>query len=121
MDPIGFGLENYDASGAWREKDGNFDIDSSGTLPDGRSFTGAKELKQILRSQSDAFSQNFTEKLLTYALGRGLERSDRATVGQISSSLARNNYKFSALVTSIVNSQAFQMRASAESSEKRGN
>jgi hypothetical protein len=124
MDPIGFGLENYDAAGAWREKDGNFDIDNSGTLPDGRSFKGASELKNILKGQSDAFAQNFTEKLLTYALGRGLERTDRATVGQISSAAARDNYKFSALVTSIVTSQPFQMRAPAEPSavsDKRGN
>ncbi len=111
MDPIGFGLENYDAAGAWRVKDGNFDIDSSGTLPDGRSFTGAKGLKGILMAQSHAFTQNFTEKLLTYALGRGLERSDRALVGQISGKVAQDNYRFSVLVTSIVNSPAFQMRS----------
>jgi uncharacterized protein DUF1592/uncharacterized protein DUF1588/uncharacterized protein DUF1585/uncharacterized protein DUF1595 len=125
MDPIGFGLENYDAAGAWRLKDGNFDIDNSGTLPDGRSFKGASELKQVLRSQSDAFAQNFTEKLMTYALGRGLERSDRAAVGQISSALARDNYRFSALVSAIVNSPAFQMRTSAADAPatpvKRGN
>jgi cytochrome c553 len=111
MDPIGFGLENYDAAGAWRTKDGNFDVDSSGTLPDGRSFTGAKGLKQVLMSQSHAFTQNFTEKLLTYALGRGIERSDRALVGQISGKVAQQNYRFSALVSSIVNSPAFQMRS----------
>ncbi len=113
MDPIGFGLENFDAAGAWRVKEGNFDIDSSGTLPDGRSFTGAKGLRQILLSQSHAFTQNFTEKLLTYALGRGLERSDRALVGQISGNLASQNHRFSVLVTSIVNSPAFQMRSTS--------
>jgi hypothetical protein len=111
MDPIGFGLENFDASGAWRTKEGHFDIDSSGTLPDGRSFTGAKGLRQILLAQSHAFTQNFAEKLLTYALGRGLERSDRALVGQISGTVARQNYRFSSLVTAIVNSPAFQMRS----------
>ena len=111
MDPIGFGLENFDAAGAWRDKDGNFDIDSSGTLPDGRTFTGAKGLRQILLSQSHAFTENFTEKLLTYALGRGLERSDRALVGQISSQVASHDHKFSSLVTAIVHSPAFQMRA----------
>jgi hypothetical protein len=111
MDPIGFGLENYDAAGAWRAKDGNFDVDSSGTLPDGRTFVGAQGLKQILLSQSHAFTQNFTEKLLTYALGRGLERSDRGLVGQISGNVAQQNYRFSSLVTSIVNSPAFQMRS----------
>jgi hypothetical protein len=111
MDPIGFGLENFDASGAWRLKDGNFDVDSSGTLPDGRSFTGAQGLKQILLSQSHAFTQNFTEKLLTYALGRGIERSDRALVGQLSGTVAQQKYRFSSLVTAIVNSPAFQMRS----------
>jgi hypothetical protein len=118
MDPIGFGLENYDADGSWRTKDGRFDVDTSGTLPDGRSFTGAKGLKQILLSQSHAFTQNFTEKLLTYALGRGMERSDRALVGQISGKVAQQNYRFSALVTSIVNSPAFQMRSISSGDSK---
>jgi hypothetical protein len=111
MDPIGFGLENYDAAGAWRTKDGNFDIDSSGTLPDGRSFKGAQELKATLRAKSDIFTRNFTEKLLTYALGRGLERTDRAVVDQITNDLAHNNYKFSTLVADITRSRPFQMRA----------
>ena len=110
MDPIGFGLENYDAAGAWRTKDGNFDIDTVGTLADGRTFTGATGLKQLLRAQPDAFVRNFTEKLLTYALGRGLERSDRPVVEQIRSELARDNYRFTTLVTAIANSRPFQMR-----------
>ena len=88
MDPIGFGLESYDAVGAWRDNDGNVPIDTSGVLPDGKSFQGAKDLKQILRGQSDAFTRNLTEKMLTFALGRGLEtfrpargRRDRAQNG----------------------------------------
>jgi Protein of unknown function (DUF1585)/Protein of unknown function (DUF1588) len=111
-DPIGFGLENYDAAGAWRTKDGNFDIDTKGTLSDGRTFTGASGLKEMLRAQPDAFTRNFTEKLLTYALGRGLERSDRPAVEQIRGQLAADNYRFATLVTAIVNSRPFQMRAS---------
>jgi hypothetical protein len=110
MDPMGFGLENYDAAGAWRTREGNFEIDSSGTLPDGRSFTGATGLKQILRAQSDAFARNFVEKLLTYALGRGLESTDRPVVDQIRGELARNGYRFSTLVTAIAGSRPFQMR-----------
>jgi len=110
MDPIGFGLENYDASGAWRIKDGNFDIDSSGTLPDGRSFSGAKELKQVLKTDSALFARNFTEKLLTYALGRGLERSDRAVVDEVAREIARDGYRFVTLVSQIVNSRPFRMR-----------
>ena len=111
MDPIGFGLENYDAAGAYRTKDGNFDVDSSGTLPDGRSFTGAKGLKQVLRGQTDAFTRNFTEKLLTYALGRGLEASDRPMVIDIDKKVTADDYKFSSLVGAIVESRPFQMRA----------
>jgi hypothetical protein len=113
MDPIGFGLETFDAAGAWRTKDGNFDIDSSGTLPDGRSFAGSKGLKDVLRADSALFARNFAEKLLTFALGRGLERSDRAAVDQILSQLKSNDYKFETLVNQIVNSRPFRMRAKA--------
>jgi hypothetical protein len=111
MDPIGFGLEHYDAAGAWREKDGRFDIDTSGTLPDGRRFGGAAELKQILRADGAIFGRNFTEKLMTYALGRGLERADRPVVDQIARDAARADYRFVPLVTSIVNSRPFRMRS----------
>jgi hypothetical protein len=110
MDPIGFGLENYDAAGAFRMLDGKFPIDSSGTLPNGRSFQGAKDLKQILKEQADGFSRNLTGKLLTYALGRGLESYDMAEVERISRQVAANNYRFSALVLEIANSKPFQMR-----------
>jgi hypothetical protein len=110
MDPIGFGLENYDAAGAWRTHDGKFPIDSSGVLPSGTSFTGPKDLKQILKAQSNAFARNFSEKLLTYALGRGLEPYDRTAVDQITQRSAADNYRFSTLVMEIVNSKPFQMR-----------
>jgi hypothetical protein len=110
MDPLGFGLENFDAIGGWRAEDGKQPIDSSGTLPDGRSFKGARELKAILQQDRDAFAECLTEKLLTYALGRGLERYDNATVKKISGRLAANNYRFSSLVLEIVNSLPFQKR-----------
>jgi hypothetical protein len=110
MDPLGFGLENFDAAGGWRTKDGKFDVDTSGTLPDGRKFEGVTGLKQILRAQSAQFTRNVTEKLMTYALGRGLERTDRPYVDQISSDVAAGGYKFSAMVMDIVNSSPFQMR-----------
>ena len=110
MDPIGFSLENYDAAGAWRERDGKFPIDSSGALPGGASFNGPKELKLVLKSQSDLFTRNLTERMLTYALGRGVESSDRSTVDQITQRLAANGYRFSTLVMEIVNSRPFQMR-----------
>ena len=110
MDPIGFALENYDAAGAWRLKDGNFDVDTTGTLPDGRSFTGAKGLKQLLRADSAAFVRHFTEKLMTYGLGRGLERTDRSLVDQITRDADSDDYRFAAVVTGIVKSPAFRMR-----------
>ena len=110
MDPIGFGLENYDAAGAWRTHDGKFPIDSSGVLPDGTFISGPKDLKQILRGTSSGFSRNFAEKLLTYALGRGLEPYDRVAVNQIVEKAAVNGDRFSTFVLEIVNSKPFQMR-----------
>jgi hypothetical protein len=110
MDPIGFAMENYDAVGAWRSKDGNFPIDSSGTLPDGRSCEGPGGFKEILMADRDAFAQALTSKMLTFALGRGLERYDRRTVKKIAESLPQSDYRFSRLVLEIVKSQPFQMR-----------
>jgi hypothetical protein len=110
MDPLGFGLENYDAIGAWRTKDGQFPIDAAGTLPNGKSFSKPSELKAILRAEKDEFAKCLTEKMLTYALGRGLERYDRPAIQSISRDLAAKGYRFSALVTGIVNSMPFQMR-----------
>jgi mono/diheme cytochrome c family protein len=110
MDPLGFGLENYDGIGAWRTADGKFPIDASGALPDGRSFHGPDEMKTILKGDRDAFALCITEKMLTYALGRGLERSDRRTVQAIAHRLASRQYRFSALVEEIVKSLPFQMR-----------
>jgi len=111
MDPIGFALENYDAAGAWRLKDGNFDVDTTGTLPDGRSFAGARGLKALLRADSAAFVRHFTEKLMTYGLGRGLERGDRPFVDHITKEAAGDEYRFLSVVTSIVKSPPFRMRS----------
>ena len=80
MDPLGFGLENFDAVGAWRTTDGKFPIDASGFCPDGDDFNGPEELRTILERQPDVFARCLTSKLLTYALGRGLERYDSRTV-----------------------------------------
>jgi mono/diheme cytochrome c family protein len=111
MDPIGFGLENFDASGAWRTHDGKFLIDASGTLPGGKSFNGAKGLEALLKSKSDLFARNFTEKLMTYALGRGVERFDQPTVDSIVRDAAAHNYRFSTLVMDVVDSKSFLMRS----------
>jgi hypothetical protein len=110
LDPIGFGLESYDAVGAWRDKDGDVPVDTSGVLPDGKSFRGAQDLKQILRGQSTAFTRNLTEKLLTFALGRGVESYDRRTVEDIVRKVEQNSYRFSTLVIEIVKSRPFGMR-----------
>lgn len=110
MDPLGFGLENFNAIGAWRTTDGAVAIDSSGSLPDGRTFKGPDGLKTILEADRDAFAQCLTAKLLTYALGRGLERYDRSTVTAITKHIAANDYRFSNLVLEIVASKPFQMR-----------
>jgi hypothetical protein len=112
MDPLGFALENFDAIGAWRVKDGEFPVDAKGSLPDGRSFTGPEEMTAILAGDRDAFAACATEKLLTYALGRGLERQDRRTVKTIAARVAEKGYHFSALVQEIVNSLPFRMKRS---------
>jgi hypothetical protein len=109
MDPIGFGLENYDAIGVWRDKDTNNQaIDASGSLPDGKSFDGAKGLETILMGQKDQFCRCLTDRMMTYALGRGMEGFDRPLVNTIANGLKDKDYKFSALVTQIVESDAFQ-------------
>ncbi len=111
MDALGFGLENYDAAGAWRTHEGKFPIDPSGTLPDGGSFRGPRELKAVLKAKSDLFTRNLTEKLLTYALGRGLEPYDSSAVDLITRRVSANDHRFSTLVIEIVNSKPFQMRS----------
>ena len=110
MDPLGFGLENYDAVGHWRTMDGKFPVDAAGTLPGGRTFGGAAELKRILMGDRDAFARCLTEKMLTYALGRGLERYDQPAVDLICRRLAESDYRFSRLVLEIVRSLPFEMR-----------
>jgi mono/diheme cytochrome c family protein len=110
MDPLGFGFENFDAVGAWRTKDGKFDIEPAGVLPDGKSFKGPKELKTILKGKEKEFRKCLADRMLTYALGRGLESYDKCSVDKIADELAKNEYRFSSLVISIVKSEPFQMR-----------
>ncbi len=110
MDPIGFAFENYDAIGAWRDKDGEFPIDPSGVLPGGQSFQGPAELKTILRGKKDHFARCLTEMMLTYAIGRGLEYFDRCAVDAILKALDENHDRFSTLVVEVIKSEPFQMR-----------
>jgi hypothetical protein len=111
MDPLGFALQNFDAVGAWRTRDGKFPIDASGQLPGGETFNGPEGLKKLLKNdEKEKFARCLAEKMLTYALGRGLETYDRAAVDGIVSSLEKNDYRFSALVFAVVESDPFQQR-----------
>ena len=111
MDPIGFGFEHFDGIGARRTKDGEFDIDASGRLVSGESFDGASALTRVLvKKKREEFVRCLSEKMLTYALGRGTEFYDKCALDQIGKGLAKRNYKFSALVTEIVKSVPFQQR-----------
>lgn len=113
MDAVGFGLENFDAIGSWREADGRETIDPSGTLPGGRKFNGPLDLVQILVEDKKAeFSRCMATKMLTYALGRGLGVSDRCTVSSIVNKLSEEEYRFATLVKSIVTSQPFTFQES---------
>ena len=114
MDPLGFGLDNFNAIGAWRDDDGKLPVDASGSLPGGRTFRGPKELKAILLKDRDAFVRGLAEKLMIYALGRGLERHDRPALTSITARLSTANYRFSELVLGIANSLPFQMRSVGE-------
>jgi hypothetical protein len=110
MDPIGFALENFNAVGAFRTKDGTFDIDATGEFADGTRFSGPAELKSLVLKRKEEFTRCLSEKLLIYAVGRGLEHYDRPTVERIVKSLPEGEYKFSVLVTQIVQSDAFRKR-----------
>jgi Protein of unknown function (DUF1592)/Protein of unknown function (DUF1588)/Protein of unknown function (DUF1587)/Protein of unknown function (DUF1585)/Protein of unknown function (DUF1595) len=114
MDPLGFGLENYDAIGRWRTMDGNFPVDSSGTLPGGKTFSSPAEMRALLTAQMPQFSRTVIEKMLTYALGRGLKPFDRTTVDNISRSLGADGYRFQTLIQLIVDSLPFQSRRGDE-------
>ena len=113
MDPLGLALENFDAVGRWRTvSEANRPIDASGALPDGSRFDGPQGLRNALASRSEDFIATFTEKLLTYALGRGVELSDAPVVRQITRDAAGSDYRFSSLIMGIVQSRPFRMRRS---------
>jgi hypothetical protein len=110
MDVLGFGLENFDAVGRWRAMDGKFPIDAGGTLPNGKSFATPAEMRALLKHELPEVARCLTEKMLTYALGRGLERHDRPAAAAITREVARAGYGMQALVRGIVNSAPFQFR-----------
>src|SRR6185295_16703841 len=116
MDPLGFALENFDATGMWRDRDrfAGTVIDSAGELPDGTALKGPDDLRKALLRRPEQFVQTFTEGLLVYATGRTLTPYDMPTVRRMVRSAAPGDYKFSALVQSVVRSEQFQKRRAAE-------
>ncbi|MBC8165997.1 MAG: DUF1588 domain-containing protein, partial [Bryobacteraceae bacterium] len=110
MDVLGFGMENYDGIGRWRTADGKFPIDASGTFPNGKSFTSPAEMRVLLKAETPDFARCLTEKMLTYALGRGLERYDRRAVEDIDRKLAAADYRFQTLLHEVIRSLPFQSR-----------
>ena len=110
LDPLGFALENYDAIGRWRTQDGSFPIDPAGSLPDGQTFKNAAELKGVLAGRLDDFRRCLAEKLLTYALGRGLEPADRPQVLRIAETARQRGDRLVDLIVAVVQSEPFRYR-----------
>jgi hypothetical protein len=118
IDPVGFSLENFDSVGNWRNTgvDGA-PLDTSGTLADGSKVNGPVALREAILSRPDAFATVVTERMLTYALGRGLEPDDMPVVRRIEKKAAQNDYRLSSIVMGIVESAPFQMRTKLEPAE----
>ncbi len=114
MDPIGFALESFDGLGRWRDSIGGNPIDMSGVLPDGTRFSGPAGLRDVLLGKKDLFIETFTERLLTYALGRGVEAYDRPVIRKIVRDAALEDHRWSAIVLNIVKSTPFQMRSMSD-------
>jgi hypothetical protein len=120
IDPLGFALENYDVLGRWRSEDGGSPIDNEGELPDGTKFHGPDELKAVLLARKELFLRNLTNKMLGYALGRGLTLADSCTVDAILAELAKNDYRARTLIDAIVLSTPFRYQAGLQSKPKEG-
>ncbi len=117
MDPLGFALENFDAVGAWRDREAGAAVEASGQFWDGSALDGVVGLRTALLKRPQVFVHTMTEKLLTYALGRGLDYHDMPTVRSILRGSARQDFRFSSLVIGIVTSAPFQMRMKASPAE----
>jgi hypothetical protein len=113
MDPIGFAMDNFNATGQWRTIDAEQPIDASGVLPDGTRFNGVDEMKKNLVRNPDEFISAVTEKLLMFAVGRNIQYFDRPAVRAIVRQSAHENYAFASLVLGVVASDPFQMRECA--------
>ena len=110
MDPLGLGLENYDAIGRWRENYGNVLIDASGALADGRAFNGPAELKNILSEEKEAFARNLSIKMLSYALGRSVLFTDEPVLRELQSCLLKNNFHTEKFIVTLVKSYPFRLK-----------
>ncbi len=119
IDPIGFGLENYDVLGRWRTEDAGKPIDAKGVLPDGSAFDGPDELRTVLLGKKDLFIRHLTNKMLGYALGRGLTLEDSCTVDQIVAELEKNDYKAHILIKGIVLSVPFRYQRGTGANTRR--
>jgi hypothetical protein len=118
MDPLGFGLENYDVLGRWREEEAGQPIDVRGQLPDGTEFDGPRQLKQALLARKTQFVRHLTAKMLGYALGRGLSNEDYGTVDDIVDRLEANGYSSHTLVLGIVRSVPFRYKSGTDPTVK---
>jgi hypothetical protein len=117
MDPLGFALENFDATGRWRETDSGSEINSTVALSDGTKIDSPKAFREAVLGRGDEFIRTVTEKLLTYALGRGVDYRDAPTVRELVRDVARDDYRWSSLVLGIVKSVPFQMRRAPSAEE----
>jgi len=115
MDPVGFALENFDAVGAWRTHEPGGPIDASGELADGRKVDGVVTLRKAILDRPEIYVTTLTEKLMTYALGRGVDTRDMPAVRRVVRDAAAQDYRFSSIVLGIVKSVPFQMRVKAGS------
>jgi hypothetical protein len=108
MDPLGFALENFDATGKWRTMSDGVAVDAKAAFPDGRKFEGVEGLRKLLEGDRDRFVETFTERLLTYALGRTVEYYDYPSIRKITKQAAGSDYRWSAIIVGIVKSLPFQ-------------
>ena len=114
MDPLGFALENFDAIGRYRSVEAGRPLDVSAVLPDGTAFAGLTGLQRVLLERKDEFASAFTQRLLTYALARGLEPQDLPTVRDICKTAARDDYRIRSIILGIVQSKPFTLRRTPE-------
>jgi hypothetical protein len=117
FEPMGLAMENFDAVGKWRTQDSGMPIDPSGVITDGTQLDGVHSLRELTLRNGDQFAQATTEKLLTYAIGRGVVYEDMPLVRSITRQAAEDDYRFSSLLMGIIESPAFTMNVKAAASE----